>query len=128
MARVLSAHGRLAVFDIEASELEFEAAQQTEIERLRDPSHARALPLSELVRTLGGLRLEIDRLETFAFRIEVEDWLKRAFQPPEARAEVLRRFATPGPRVFGGRPLLRDEQGALCFETRYMLVVASRPG
>jgi ubiquinone/menaquinone biosynthesis C-methylase UbiE len=128
MARVLAPRGRLAVFDIQASELEAEAAAQNEIERLRDPSHTRALPLSELIRQLGALRLEVDRIETFPFRIEVEDWLTRAFQPPEARAEVLRRFATPGPRAFGGRPLLRDGRGALCFETRYMLVAASRPG
>jgi SAM-dependent methyltransferase len=128
MARALAPGGRLAVFDIEASEIEREASEQNEIERLRDPSHARALPLSELVRLLGQLRLEIDRSEVFGFRIEVQDWIQRAFQTPEARAEVERRLAVPGPRVFGGRPLYRDAENRLCFETRHMMVVASKPG
>ncbi len=126
MTRVLTPGGRLAVFDIEASEIEAEAADQNEIERLRDPSHTRALPLSELLRLLGHLRLEVDRMEAFSFRIEVEDWIGRAFQTPEARSEVRRRLATPGPRAFGGRPLYRDERGQLCFETRHMMVVASQ--
>jgi ubiquinone/menaquinone biosynthesis C-methylase UbiE len=126
MARVLAPQGRLAIFDIQSSELEREAADQNEIERLRDPSHTRALPLSELVRLIGTLRLELDRTEAFNFRIEVEDWIHRAFQSPDARAEVQRRLGTPGPRAFGGRPLYRDASGKLCFETRHMMVVATR--
>jgi ubiquinone/menaquinone biosynthesis C-methylase UbiE len=128
MTRVLAPGGHLAVFDIEASEIPAEAIAQNEIERLRDPSHTRALSLSELVQLLGGLRLELDRIETFGFRIAVEDWINRAFQTPEARAEVHRRLAQPGPRAFGGRKLYRDADGLLCFETRYMVVVAARPG
>jgi SAM-dependent methyltransferase len=126
MARVLAPGGRLAVFDIQASEIHAEAAAQNEIERLRDPSHTRALALSELLHLLGGLRLELDRTEAFGFRIDVEDWIQRAFQAPEARAEVRRRLATPGPRVFGGRPLFKAADGKLWFETRHMMVVASR--
>jgi ubiquinone/menaquinone biosynthesis C-methylase UbiE len=126
MCRVLAPHGRLAVYDIASSELEGEALEQNEIERLRDPSHTRALPLSELVRLLGKVRLEVDRSEAFPFRIDLEDWIQRAFQPPAARDEVRRRLATPGPRVFGGRPLDRDQRGQLGFETRHMMVVASK--
>ena len=127
MTRVLTPGGQLGIFDIEASELEREAIEQNGIERLRDPSHTRALPLSELVRLLGQQQLEINRMEAFGFRIEVDDWIRRAFQTPEARAEVQRRLAVPGPRVFGGRPLYRDATGRLCFETRHMMVVASQP-
>lgn len=127
MTRVLTPRGRLAIFDIQASEIESEGVEQNEIERLRDPSHTRALPLSELVHVLGGLRLELERTEAFGFRIELDDWIKRAFQAPEASAEVRRRLSSPGPRVFGGRPLYRDERGQLCFETRHMMLVATSP-
>ncbi len=126
MARVLAPGGKLAVFDIQSSELPEEERAQNEIERLRDPSHARALPLSELVAALGRLRLAVERVDALSFPIDVEDWLARAFQPPEAAAEVRRRLAAPGPRAFGGRPLARTADGRLVFETRYMMAVASR--
>jgi SAM-dependent methyltransferase len=125
MARVLVRGGRLAVFDIQSSELPEEALAQNEIERLRDPSHARALPLSELVAALGRLRLSVERMDAMSFPIDVEDWLARAFQAPEAAAEVRRRLAVPGPRAFGGRPLVRTPEGRLAFETRYMMVLAA---
>src|SRR5215510_10290595 len=62
MARVLRPGGRLGVFDMTTSEITAESAYHNRVERLRDPSHARALPLSELVQDVGVAALEVDQV------------------------------------------------------------------
>jgi ubiquinone/menaquinone biosynthesis C-methylase UbiE len=64
MARVLRPGGRLGVFDMTTSEVTEESAYHNLVERLRDPSHARALPLSEFAQMLGLAGLELDKVET----------------------------------------------------------------
>lgn len=127
IARVLRPGGRLACFDIAASEDPHAAAYQERIERLRDPSHARTLPPSELLATLGRAGLEVERLEMLTHPIDAEDWIARAEQTPaeatEARALL---GAAVGTRRFGGRTVVRDATGRLGFEQRWMLVLARR--
>ena len=125
MARVLVPGGRLGVFDLQATEDAVEAAELNAIERLRDPSHARTLPLSELCALAGRAGLSVERVDTVSLSIEIEDWLRRAFQPAEASEEVRRRLV-PGPRAFGGHPVYRDAAGHLCFDSRYQMLLAIR--
>ncbi|MGH2449790.1 MAG: class I SAM-dependent methyltransferase [Candidatus Limnocylindria bacterium] len=64
-----------------------------ELERLRDPSHAREHTLdgwSAMLRAAGFEVALADRWET---EIEVEDWLARGGTGPDAAAEVRRRLA-----------------------------------
>jgi SAM-dependent methyltransferase len=74
MARVIRSGGRIGLFDMTTSEDVAEAAYHNEVERLRDPSHASALPLSELFRLIGRAGLDADRLDTMDYEFEVEDW------------------------------------------------------
>ncbi|HUG56126.1 MAG TPA: class I SAM-dependent methyltransferase [Candidatus Limnocylindrales bacterium] len=64
-----------------------------ELERLRDPSHAREHTLdgwSGMLRAAGFDVAVADRWET---EIDVEDWLARGGTAPDAAAEVRRRLA-----------------------------------
>src|SRR5262245_3674688 len=80
MARVLRPGGLLGAFDMTTSEITEEAEYHTIVERLRDPSHTRALPLSELVHTIRVAGLELEKVEAIDYDQDVEDWIARAVQ------------------------------------------------
>jgi SAM-dependent methyltransferase len=128
MARAVRPGGRVAIFDLTTSEAEEEAAYQDRVERLRDPSHVRALPLSEIVRLAGRARLEAVGLDAMDFPIDVEDWIARAEQSREAADEARRLIAAAiGTRRFGGKKVWRDERGGLHFTARWVMLLASKP-
>lgn len=128
MARVARPGGRVAVFDMTTSEIEEEARYHDEVERLRDPSHASALPLSRLARTLGQAGLQVAALDAMDFAIDAEDWIARAEQTREQADEARRRIAAAiGGRRFGGKRAWRDASGKLWFTVRWVMVVAEKP-
>lgn len=127
MARVLRPGGRAGIFDMTTSEHVDESAYHNLVERLRDPSHARALPLSELFFFLGEAGLDADRLETLDFELDVEDWIARAEQAKEQADEARALIAHAlGTRRFGGKRVRRDEGGKLLFTVRWAIVVATK--
>ena len=126
IARATRPGGRLACFDIAASEDPGAAAHQERVERLRDASHARTLAPSELLGLLGRAGLEVERLEMLTHRIDVDDWIARAEQSPAEAAEARALLVTAvGTRRFGGRTVAHDA-GRLVFDQRWMLVLARR--
>src|SRR5207244_6867944 len=90
MARVCRVGGRVAVEDLFTSELPARAEYQNRFERLRDPSHTRALPLSELLGLFAARQLEVERVQTDVLLPSLERWLANAHTPPEAAAAVRR--------------------------------------
>lgn len=127
MARVLRPGGRIGIFDLTGSEIAAEQGFHDCVERLRDPSHARSLPPSELVRLPGLAGLHVDRVETVDYEIDVEDWIARAEQSAdEARIAREMLAAAVGTRKFGGRAVRRGEGGRLFFGVRYAIVVATK--
>jgi ubiquinone/menaquinone biosynthesis C-methylase UbiE len=75
MARVLKAGGRLVISDAISSEDPREARLHNALERLRDPSHARMLPHSELSQLIEGAGLRIDAAHTQARDRTYDDWM-----------------------------------------------------
>jgi len=128
MTRVLRPGGTLGAFDMTTSEFTEEAEYHTEVERLRDPSHTRALPLSELVRTIRVAGLELDKVEAIDYNQDVEDWMARAAQSADAATRARKLIAEAiGTRKFGGKKVWRDEDGKLWFSVRWAILVATKP-
>lgn len=100
------------------------ATNHDRLERLRDPSHTRALPIAEL-RTLLEEAGAPAFHETFHDqRLPVERWLTQAATPPDKaeaiRAEIRGELDDGDPT--GMRPLIHD--GELHLTHRYAIVVA----
>jgi ubiquinone/menaquinone biosynthesis C-methylase UbiE len=80
MRRACAPGGRVVVADVtpdSAHERAFNAA-----EKLRDPSHVRAMPVEELLDLFDRAGLRVTRREAFRLENELEDLLGRSF--PEA--------------------------------------------
>lgn len=125
MARVCRPNGTVAVEDMVGSEHPERAAYQNRFENLRDPSHLRALPLSELLRLFAASGLEVETVYSGQSRPEVEHWMERAQTPPEAAAEVramLERDLRED--LSGTRPHYRD--GILVFTQMNAAVIGRR--
>lgn len=74
--------------------------QTEEAERLRDPSHGRALSEAEWRALLGGAGLEVERVEHFDMELDFESWFART-QTPAADAERARELLAPLSSVDG---------------------------
>jgi ubiquinone/menaquinone biosynthesis C-methylase UbiE len=89
MERVCKPGGRVVVADM-APAPEKAVALNAE-ERLRDPSHVRAMPREELRNLFSRAGLPVHHVETYRLEGELEDLLSRSF-PNEGDADRLRRL------------------------------------
>jgi ubiquinone/menaquinone biosynthesis C-methylase UbiE len=125
MARVCRVGGCVAVEDLAASEIPARAAFQDQFERLRDPSHTRALSISELARMFGALALEIETVYSGEVVQPVEYWMSYSHTPPDRAAQVRALFARDEQEdLSGARPFRRD--GELYFIQRTVTFVARK--
>lgn len=90
MARVLSPGGRLVLVDVIASETARQAEAFNRMERFRDPSHVRAMPLTELERLLSDAGLEVAATSFYRLDFEVERLVEGSF-PEDGDRDRLRR-------------------------------------
>jgi ubiquinone/menaquinone biosynthesis C-methylase UbiE len=88
MARVATPGGRLLVADLLADEDPEKAAYQDRIERLCDPSHARALPASAFERLFAEAGLEVLQRPRGTIDYEVEEWIGHGGPGPDAASEI----------------------------------------
>lgn len=125
MARVTRPGGQVAIIDLVAPDAPELARSYNRLEKLRDPSHERALQRHELETMLSALRLRVTRSGSRDIEVDLEDWLGLAVTPPAA-AEQIRRLLLEelagGPPT-GMRPLRRD---ALLFTQTAVTLVAIR--
>jgi ubiquinone/menaquinone biosynthesis C-methylase UbiE len=103
MARVCRVEGTIAIEDLISSEHPGRAEYYNRFERLRDTSHTRALPLSELVTTMASAGSEIMRFESSALKNPVDRWFASGHTAPDREAEA---------RAMIERDLLEDLSGA----------------
>lgn len=124
MARVCRDGGTIAVEDLVASEHPDRAAYHNRVETLRDPSHVRAVSLSELLGLFAAVGLDVQRVYTETNALEVERWLANAQTPPERAQDVRALIERDAAHDLSGvQPFRRD--GALWF-THHTAVVIGR--
>jgi ubiquinone/menaquinone biosynthesis C-methylase UbiE len=92
MVRVCTAGGRLVVVDVFTSRPE-QAEAYNRMEKLRDPSHVRALALEELMGLVIQAELRDVRTHLYKHEVELEQVLQRSFPNPGDADTIRRIFA-----------------------------------
>jgi hypothetical protein len=82
MVRVCAPDGRVVVADAAVSPDPARAAAYNRMEKLRDPSHARALPVDEHKRLYARAGLPEPRLSWYRLEGELESLIARSFPNP----------------------------------------------
>ena len=125
MARVLRRGGRLVVADIITSENPEEARLHNALEMLRDPSHVRALPASELLGLMGSPPLRVVAREGWVSGREYGEWIRITNSPERAGPllVVMGAFAAAGQRAGIG---LRGDGETVRFDHTWELVTAEK--
>jgi ubiquinone/menaquinone biosynthesis C-methylase UbiE len=112
MVRVCRPHGRVAIIDLVAPDDAVLAVQYNRVERLRDPSHTRALTISELKQSMQSMGLQITQITSRAIEVSIEPWLHLTHTDlatsQAIKAELLQEIG--GTSVTGMRPFLRDHE------------------
>lgn len=122
MARVCRPNGTIAVDDIIVSEFSERASYQNTFEGLRDPSHVRALALSEIIALFSQSKIEVMDVISGVNVQEVEQWLSLAKTPKSAADEVRQIIEEDAHNDLSGtRPFWQD--GELYFIQKTAIVV-----
>lgn len=126
MARVCRPGGRVAIIDMVAAD-EALAAEHDRLERLRDPSHARALSVRELCQLLRQAGAPVEHETSREQSLAVGRWLAQA----QTQAEIARVVRDELEAELGGgaptgmRPCVRD--GELHLTQRWAILLARKP-
>jgi ubiquinone/menaquinone biosynthesis C-methylase UbiE len=124
--RVLRSGGSFVVADVVSSEIAAESELQNAIEILRDPSHTRMLPATELASLVESAGFGIEARTTWAKPREFEEWMGIVNDPsrvPSLRA-VVRALAGAG--VSAGMGLSVDADTIKFFHS-WNLISARKP-
>jgi len=125
MARVCRRPGRVAVEDLVTSEHRARGDYQNQFERLRDPSHTRALAPTELVGLFTASGLELERLYSGELVQDLERWLANSQTSPERAAQVRALIERDAREDLSGTRPYR-ENGQWFFRQPTLAIVARR--
>jgi len=126
MVRVCRRGGRVAVIDLVSRDDAAVAITYNHLERLRDPSHLRALTADELQRLMRQMGLDLVHTTSRDVEVHLERWLDLTAAAPEAR-QTIRTALTQdleGMQTTGMRPYFRD--GELKFLHAWLVVIGMK--
>jgi len=92
MKRVCAPGGRVVLVDVAASEDPAKAAALNRMEKLRDPSHVRALTLAEQQALFPDVGLPAPRAAFYQLKSELEGLLERSFPEPGDAERIRQMF------------------------------------
>lgn len=127
IGRVTRPRATVVILDMLASEDPAQAEYHNRLERLCDPSHARALPASEFEQIFAGQRFGVVYKQTRKTTFNMEEWITHGAPSRENTARIveLMEAAIEGDKA-GLR--VRRENGKLCFShTGASYVLRKRP-
>jgi len=128
MARVCRANGIVAVEDIIVSEHSRRANFQNRFEKLRDPSHTKAQPLSHLLRTFAHVGLEVENVIIGFLLQDMETWLANAHTPAARASKARALIERDANEDLSGTQPFRDGNNRLQFRQRTAIVVGRKLG
>ena len=108
MARVTAPGGTVMVVDTDAPADHAKAAELNRMERLRDPSHARAMPRAELAELFREVGLAEPRITSYELRTDLDGLLSRSFPNPGDGERIRALFAASLDDDRLGIPLRRE--------------------
>jgi hypothetical protein len=123
MHRVLRPGGRLVLGDTLSSEDLVKSALHNRLERMRDPSHVRMYPLSELGAMIERAGFQIDEVAQFHDERDFDIWMATITPSPEVIEEIREIMLEGIPEDRTGQRL-RVEDGKLYY-TRFAAVVGA---
>jgi ubiquinone/menaquinone biosynthesis C-methylase UbiE len=126
MFRVLKPGQKFVLADVVSSEDAGEAELHNAIEVLRDPSHVRMLPATELAAMIADAGFAIETQSTWDQQRKFEEWAAIVDDPQRIAPlrTIVHRFAQAGEHAGFGLSL-RD--GAVVFFHRWHLITARKP-
>ncbi|WP_034089943.1 class I SAM-dependent methyltransferase [Streptacidiphilus albus] len=129
MVRVTRQGGRIGLVDMIAEADRASAEEADRLERLRDPSHNRTLPLAEVQGLLVAAGAALASTALRDEDLDLEDWLARSRTPDRVSAQIRARFEEElaGGSATGLRPV-RGADGALRFTHTWAVVTGSPRG
>ena len=108
MLRVCAPGGRVVLVDTCASPDPAKAAEFNRLELLRDPSHARCLPLAELKSLFHAAGLGEPQTSFYELRDTVDNLLARSFPNPGDEQKIIDLFTTALASDYLGIPVRHD--------------------
>src|SRR5262245_27573034 len=125
MNRVCRVRGKVAQIDMIASEDPIKADALNRMDRLRDPSHVRALTLAEMRGLFAGVGLPDPRMTFYKFDVELEALLKFSF-PNEGDAEKVRQMLIDSLEDDGMGLSTRREKGQIWLSYPIVAMMAEK--
>jgi ubiquinone/menaquinone biosynthesis C-methylase UbiE len=126
MVRVCAPGGRVVVVDSCPSEDKAKSEAFNRLELLRDPSHTRALPLSEMKELFAAAGLAETRVEFTELRDEARNLLARSYPYPGDDIKILEMFRKSASDDSLGIPVRLDGE-AIHYAYPVAIVAATRP-
>jgi SAM-dependent methyltransferase len=126
MKRVCAPGGRVVLVDVATSDDPARAAAFNAMEKLRDPSHVRALTRAELEGLFGEVGLPAPRATAYQLKSEVEGLLERSFPAPGDAERIRRMFVDALADDALGVGVRRRSSGEIVFAYPVAVLVASR--
>ena len=124
MAKTIRAPGHVAIIDLLSPTDPDLAKSYNHYERLRDPSHTRALTFIELQSAVAEAGLEVMHTDSIEVEVNVEHWLRLTKTPEPVASQIVSDLVND---ISGGTPTcmvpFRNADGELMFHQEWGLVV-----